>query len=139
MVTPVRKLTGNKFDEAGAPQVAIVNESLVKKYFPHQSPLGVRFSRSKDFKMESSLEIIGVVKDAMYFGVREKTEPMIYIPLWHDGAGGRSLCVRTVGNPERLTGAIRREAALLDAAIPVQQTADARGSVPITTSRRNAC
>ena len=72
--------------------------------------------------MEESYEIIGVVKDAKYFGVREATDSMIYVPVWRDGAGGRTLCVRTTGRPERVVAAVRREAAALDAAIPVLQT-----------------
>jgi ABC-type antimicrobial peptide transport system permease subunit len=47
---------------------------------------------------------------------------MIYIPIWRDGAGGRTLCVRTSGDPSRVVAAIRREAAVLDPTIPVTQT-----------------
>jgi ABC-type antimicrobial peptide transport system permease subunit len=72
--------------------------------------------------MEESYEIIGVVKDAKYFGIREATESMIYVPAWRDGAGGRTLCLRTTGRPERVVAAVRREAAALDPAIPVLQT-----------------
>jgi ABC-type antimicrobial peptide transport system permease subunit len=47
---------------------------------------------------------------------------MAYVPVWRDGAGGRNLLVRTTADPERITGAVRREAAALDPAIPVLQT-----------------
>ena len=104
------------------PRVAIVNESFAKKFFANRSPLGERVSRDKEFKMEESLEIIGVVKDVRYFGVRKDTEPMIYIPIWRDGAGGRTLCVRTTGDPSHVVAAIRREAAALDPTIPITQT-----------------
>jgi ABC-type antimicrobial peptide transport system permease subunit len=72
--------------------------------------------------MEEAYEIVGVVKDAMYFGVRKAAEPMLYIPVWRDGSGSRTLLVRTAGDPESIIGAIRREAASLDPAIPVLQT-----------------
>ncbi|HEY1496595.1 MAG TPA: ABC transporter permease [Candidatus Solibacter sp.] len=104
------------------PRVAIVNESFAKKFFANRSAIGERVCRDKDFKMEESLEIVGVVKDVRYFGLREPTEPMIYIPIWRDGAGGRTLCVRTSGDPSRVVAAIRREAAVLDPTIPVTQT-----------------
>ena len=41
---------------------------------------------------------------------------------WRDGAGGRTLCLRTTGRSHRVIGAIRREAAGLDPAIPIVQT-----------------
>ncbi len=104
------------------PRVAIVNESFAKRFFANRSPLGERVSRDKTFKMEESLEIVGVVKDVRYFGVRKDTEPMVYVPIWRDGAGGRTLCIRTTGDPAHVIGAIRREAAALDPAIPITQT-----------------
>ena len=104
------------------PRVLIVNESFAKRFFPKRSPLGARICRSSKFKMEESYEVVGVVKDAKYFGVREATEPMIYVPIWRDGAGGRTLCLRIAGHPERAIAAARREAAALDPSIPVVQT-----------------
>jgi hypothetical protein len=95
---------------------------MAKRFFSHQSAIGARLCRDDKFKMEESYEIVGVVKDAKYFGVREATESMIYVPVWRDGSGGRTLCLRTTGRPERLVAAVRREAAALDPAIPVLQT-----------------
>jgi predicted permease len=111
---PKEKLSG--------PRVLIVNESFVKRFFANRSPLGARMCRGDKFKAEETYEIIGVVKDAKYFGVRVATEPMVYVPVWRDGSAEKTLCVRTTADPERIVGAIRREAAALDAAIPVLQT-----------------
>ena len=104
------------------PPVAIINEAMAKKYFPHRSPIGMRFSDGDTFKMEESYEIVGVVKDANYFGLRESVTSMVYLPDWRTGAGSRTLCVRSATPPDRLIPAIRREAAALDPAIPVVQT-----------------
>ena len=104
------------------PPVAIINEAMAKKYFPHRSPIGMRFSDGDTFKMEESYEIVGVVKDANYFGLRESVTSMVYLPDWRTGAGSRTLCVRSATPPDRLIPSIRREAAALDAAIPLTQT-----------------
>jgi predicted permease len=109
-------------DKTNGPRVVIINETMAKRFFSRQSPLGARLCRDEKFKMEESYEIIGVVKDAKYFGVREATESMIYVPVWRDGSGGRTLCLRTTGRPERVVAAVRREVAALDPAIPVLQT-----------------
>jgi predicted lysophospholipase L1 biosynthesis ABC-type transport system permease subunit len=100
-----------------------VNESFVKRFLGRRPALGVRVTRNDTkFKAEGAYEIVGVVKDAMYFGVRKATEPMVYVPAWRDSAGGRMLLARTVGDPERIVSAIRREAAELDPAVPVRET-----------------
>jgi predicted permease len=121
-VTPDPKPKPDPADKSKGPRVVIINETMAKRFFPRQSPLGARLCRDAKFKMEESYEIVGVVKDAKYFGVREVTESMIYVPVWRDGAAGRTLCLRTTGRPERVVAAVRREVAALDAAIPVLQT-----------------
>jgi predicted permease len=103
------------------PPVAIINEAMARHFFPRESPIGKRFSRGDTFQLENSFEIVGMVKDAKYFGLREAVEPMIYIPEWRDGAGAHTLCLRSTADPERLIGFVRREAAGIDPAIPVRQ------------------
>jgi predicted permease len=121
-VTPDPKPKPDPAEKTKGPRVVIINETVAKRFFPRQSPIGARLCRDEKFKMEESYEIVGVVKDARYFGVREATESMIYVPAWRDGAGGKTLCMRTTGRPERVVAAVRRDVAALDAAIPVVQT-----------------
>ena len=120
--TPDPKAEPDPADKARGPRVIIVNESFAKKFFAHRSPVGARMCLDDKFKIEEAYEIIGVVKDAKYFGLREATEPMVYVATWRDGASSRQLLVRTAADPERIIGAIRHEAAALDPAIPVLQT-----------------
>jgi predicted permease len=109
-------------EKAKGPRVIIVNESFAKKFFVNRPAIGARMCRGEKFKMEEAYEIIGVVKDAKYFGVREATEPMAYVAVWRDGSSTRQLLVRTTAEPERIVGMVRREAAALDPSIPVLQT-----------------
>ncbi len=102
--------------------VAIINETMASRFFGHENPLGRRFSQGPKFKMEGSFEIIGVVKDSYYFGLRDKVESMVYLPVWRLGAGQRTLCARSTAAPEQLSAVIRREAANLDRSIPVLRT-----------------
>ena len=104
------------------PRVIIVNESFAKKFFAGRSAIGGLMCRDDKFKMEETYEIVGVVKDANYFDLRQAVEPMVYVPVWRDGAGSRQLVVRTTASPERIVSAVRREAAVLDPAIPILQT-----------------
>jgi predicted permease len=125
VTTPEPKAKPDPKDPAKivGPRVMIVNESFVKRFFGNRSPLGTHVSREDTkYHAESAYEIIGVVKDAKYFGVREATEPMVYVPVWRDGAGQRSLVVRTQSDPKRMIAVIRREVAAIDSSIPVLNT-----------------
>ncbi len=107
----------------GPPKVAIVNQTFANKFFPKDTALGKRFSTGDKFKMENSYEIVGVVKDTRYFGLREAVEGMVYISSWRQSAGDMVLCLRTAGDPKRLIASVRREVRNLDSAIPVTETA----------------
>jgi predicted permease len=67
-------------DQAGAPRVAVVNESFVKTYFPGETPLGRRVL--VDYPMETPpVTIVGVVRDTRYSTVKEESaEPIVYLP-----------------------------------------------------------
>jgi len=104
------------------PPVAVINEAMAQKFFPHESPIGRHFSRGDKFDLGNSFEIVGVVKNSRYFDVREAVQSMIYVPVWRFNAGSNTLCIRSTANPEPLVGAVRREVASIDPAIPVLQS-----------------
>jgi predicted permease len=87
-------------DEIGSQPVAVVNQSLARHYFGDASAIGQRIEVAK-----TALQIVGVVRDAKHYGVREKTWRMVYLPTWKAG----SFFVRTDLNPALLSGIIRSE------------------------------
>src|SRR5437879_3480770 len=77
-------LTGRAFgtqDTETSTKVAVVNETLAKRYFPGQSPIGQRFRiGGPDAGPENEREVIGVVKDAKYENLRESHRAAAYYP-----------------------------------------------------------
>ncbi len=120
---------GREFDERdvkGAPLVAIVNESFAKYFFPNEHPIGRRFG-FRTFNNPGAIEIVGIVKDALYADMRQgttdenETPRFAYTPFQQsDELNEMTMYVRTTGAvaaamPDLLRQAVRRA----DTSLPV--------------------
>jgi predicted permease len=96
-------------DRFDRPWVCIVSQSFVKKYWPHERPLGHRIHFAAYERI-----IVGVAGDVKGRGLEREAEPQIYIPYQQDPDNGwtwyapKDLAVRASGNPMALMPAIRR-------------------------------
>ena len=102
-------------DEADKPPVALVNESFARYYFGAASPLG-RHITLPQFP-DTRREIVGVVRDARHYGVRDPIMRMIYLPTWT--VKGANFYVRTREDASSLNGMIRAVAAASDKTVQV--------------------
>ena len=66
-------------DTAKSQKVAVVSESMARRFFPGGSPIGRRFGIGRPDTPED-IEVIGVVKDAKYGGLKEEFRPMAFYP-----------------------------------------------------------
>jgi predicted permease len=94
-------------DDATAPLVAVVNESMARAYF-NGGALGRTFSTSEPTLDGRPLEIIGIVRDAKYNSIREPGRPMFYVPLSQMPRAVRSIEVRTQQPVGPLVASIRQ-------------------------------
>jgi predicted permease len=99
-------------DVQSAKQVAVVNEAFVRRFIRSRHPLGFRFSQDN-----AQTEIVGVVADAKYEGLRADYAPTAYIPL--TGNGIANFAVRTTGPTSTLISAVRRVMSGIDDNIPI--------------------
>jgi predicted permease len=117
--------------------VAVINESMGRRFFGNKNPVGRRFSLN--FSRAGEMEIIGVVKDAKYISLRQENRPMFYVPFAQCGTsmGQMTLVVRTAGDTAPIAAAIQREALALDPAMPrfEAETLAAQLNVSLTQER----
>ena len=66
-------------DAIDSPQVGIVNQAMVKKYFQNQDPIGARIIYTGQ-EYSPAVTIVGVVGDVRHFGLDRPEEPAIYSP-----------------------------------------------------------
>jgi macrolide transport system ATP-binding/permease protein len=94
-------------DDEKAPSVAIVNQTMAKKFWPGQNSLGKRFSTKS--ASGPYLEIVGVVQDGKYKGVIEDPQPHFYVPLSQSYMPLRTFHVRTSVPPESLSTQVQSQ------------------------------
>ncbi len=98
------KLVGSSNDNA--PRVAVINQSLARRYFGETDPLGrhVQFSAEAGKKYQ----IVGVVKDLKHLSLREPPRPTVYLPYFQEPGGMvQAFALRTEANSGGLANAIR--------------------------------
>ena len=110
----------NESDRAGAPDVAIINETAARRLWPNENPLGKRLVFMEGKTGGRRIEVVGVARDVRFFSLFEESRASIYMPVdQFYMAQEMALYVRTSGKPETLAAAIKREVNALDRSLPV--------------------
>jgi predicted permease len=114
-------LAGRDFtdsDTASAPTVAIVNETLARRFWPEGGVVGRRLRHRA-----STIEVVGVAKDSKYVSLADASRPFVYRPQTQSPGNNLalSLAVRTTGDPLAVAPVIEREVRALAPGWPVFQ------------------
>jgi macrolide transport system ATP-binding/permease protein len=125
-----RDFTSSDVSAASAP-VAIVNETLARRFWPNGDALGKRIRSRKTL-----IEVIGIAADAKYLTLADSSRPWLYRPNDPESRPDSenpalSLAVRTSGDPAHLRAAIRREVQALVPDWPVFQFRDLREGIEL--------
>ena len=134
---PRDERTGALAKDESAFRSVIVNEAFARKYFGSGSPLGRRLGFGGE-TAKMPMEIVGVIKDAKYQGMREDIRRQVFVPfLEDDDPGSITAYVRTGGEPDAAMQAIRRVVRELDANVPLfaLRTVDEQLRLSVTNER----
>ncbi len=108
MQTPL--ISGRDFDERdqGSPNVAIVNQAFVARYYQSRNPVGQYLSATVT-RPPSDLQIVGVVKDVTTRSLRLPPRPTVYVSYFQRTPRADSLVIRVAGSFSQAASAIRKE------------------------------
>jgi len=124
----IQLIDGRLFTDAdrnGAPDVAIINQSMARMFYGNQSPVG---RRVRPGNIDPWCTIVGVVADVKNAGIDKPTGTELYLPYnQKQGSSNRNtgmtLFVRSTMPASSLVGAVRRQLADLDPQVPLSKIA----------------
>ena len=116
-------------DTADAPRVALVSRALGDKFWPRTNVLGKRFRVAADGPL---ITIVGVVGDVMQDWIGDTREVVLYQPMAQAAPTSFSVLLRTVPDPDELTGSLR---AAVQAADPEQPVVDVRSMAKVVEDK----
>jgi predicted permease len=118
---PLRR--GRQFteaDRAGGARVCIVDDELVRRYWPNVDPIGKRitFNDLTDSSI-TWITVVGVVGHTLHTGLDDAKRVQVYFPLAQNALPFLGLVVRTSGDPMAAVGAVRAAVASVNADLPL--------------------
>ena len=114
-------------DGLNAPLAVVVSESIAKRNWPGQDPIGHRMKFGIEASRTPWMTVVGVVKDVRDSLASTAPRSLMFLSavaqeqIFHGSVRNRQILVRTSQDPLMLTGTIQRQIRRLDPALPLQQ------------------
>jgi putative ABC transport system permease protein len=124
----VRGRDFNQDDSANAPRVALINEAFVRKFFPHEDPIGQHIDHGQGGGQRGIETIVGIVADFHDGGLTKPADAMMIVPIAQVSDDYNAAyaniqplfwLVRTHGNPHPIIPAITEQLRIASAGFPV--------------------
>jgi predicted permease len=113
-------LSGREFtahDDEKAPEVAIVNETLARRYIVGNDSLYKAVGHILRLRDNLPIQIVGVVKDSSNGSISAPPPPVFYLPYLQQGSSHATLQLRTNGNPIALASLVRQQITAVDSQV----------------------
>jgi len=106
-------------DRPEAPRVAVIDDEFVRRYWPHDDPIGKRLTfgppaGAADTSSREWVEVVGVVGHTKQEGLDAENRLQLYLPYSQRPMPFITLAVRTAGDPERYVNPVRRAVQSVD-------------------------
>ncbi|MDQ3426582.1 MAG: ABC transporter permease, partial [Gemmatimonadota bacterium] len=111
-------------DREGAPPVAVIDEELVRRYWPTVDPIGKRITFGPpegvtDTTAREWIEVVGVVGHTKHEGLDAESRVQLYLPFRQAGLPFLAVAVRTAGDPGRYVNLVRNAVRSVDPDQPI--------------------
>jgi len=127
-------ISGREFtraDDESAPRVAIVNQTMVARYWRGQNPIGQRLQVKGNW-----VQVVGVVKDSKYYSIEETPRPFFYVPLRQYFAIEPDIHIRTTQPLQTIQSTLLREVRALDPNLALYEMITLQEQVNRSTSEQ---
>jgi putative ABC transport system permease protein len=121
----IQLLQGREFegqDRVGSPSVAVISETMARRHWPGEDPLGKRFTPGSpnSSNPDDWITVIGVVQDVRQFELAAEPKPQMYLTYAQAGLfAPRHLVVSTEVEPRSLAATVRKTVWEIDKDQPV--------------------
>jgi predicted permease len=121
----------NRADDESAPRVAIVNQTMVARYWRGQNPIGQRLQVKGNW-----VQVVGVVRDSKYYSMDEAPRPFFYVPLRQYFSIEPEIHIRTTQPQQTIQTALIREVRALDPDLALYEMITLEEQVNRSTSQQ---
>lgn len=118
-------------DQMSTAPAAVINETFAKRGFPGRNPIGQRVKFGEPGGNKPWITIVGIVGDVRNTSLEQKARLQLYLPYHHAPVPYMSFVIRATVEPGTLTGAARKEIAVLD---PEQAVANIRTMTEVVST-----
>jgi putative ABC transport system permease protein len=118
----VRGRTFTNHDIMGSQPVVILSESLARRFWGDEDPIGRRVRQGRQDSSDSWFVVVGIVAEVHHSGARRGEVPMWYRSAYQHIWSSMSLAVRTTGDPAQAIGVVKDAVSRVDPYQPIYGT-----------------
>jgi putative ABC transport system permease protein len=120
-------------DDRTGPPVAIISESMARRFYANENPLGQRIRMGNGSK---PAEIVGIAGDVRDQELESKGRPAVYEPAAQIPFNAMYFAIRTEGDPATVISAVRAAMRELDSELPIDAVGTVDSLVSTSLSQR---
>jgi predicted permease len=107
-------------DQAGAPNICVINEAFAKRFFEQRNPIGMRITAIGDGE-RTAYQVVGVARNARTHSLRGDVRPRYFVAAAQppSSASSPTFLIRTATDTAPVMAAVRKTIQRVDASLPI--------------------